>query len=419
MEEMLKRYFKGDRIIWFVIIALSIMSMLVIYSATGNLAVRHSSGSAVYFLFRHAIFLSIGIGLIVTIHNIPYKWFSRISFLLLAIAVVLLLIALKSGTNLNDAKRWITLPIVGLTFQPSEFAKIALMIYLAKALAIHQQEKITLKIYLKHLLLPVGIVTGLIFTEDLSTAILIGGASMIMMFIGRVPFKYLFYTVLFAVGAFVLILVMSRLLSDHISLFHRVDTWRIRILAFIGPGHNWFNDSVRFVLGNEGHGINSTTTNFQASKSQLAIVNGGFFGQGPGNSLQRYFLPHPYSDFVFAIIVEEFGMLGGFLVLLAYMVLLYRAGVIVRVSNKVFPALLVIGLTITLVLQALVNMGVAVGLFPVTGQTLPLVSMGGTSILFSCLALGMILSVSRYVKENNGIPDEAKTSGNEKSEINN
>lgn len=409
MEQLIKKYFKGDRIIWFVIAALSIVSMLVIYSATGNLAVRHSSGSAFYFLFRHAVFLSMGIGLIVLIHKIPYKWFSRVSFLMLLSAVILLVVALISGTNLNNAARWITLPIVGITFQPSEFAKIALMIYLAKALAIHQEERITLKIYLWQLLLPIGVVTGLIFTEDLSTAILIGGASMIMMFIGRVPFKYLFYTALIAIGFFILILFMSRFI-DY-SILHRAGTWRVRILTYLGEGHNWFSDSVRFILGNDTLKEAASTSNFQASKSELAIVNGGFLGQGPGNSLQRYFLPHPYSDFVFAIIIEEWGLLGGFLVLLAYMVLLYRAGVIVRVSNKVFPAMLVIGLTTTLVLQAIVNMGVAVGLFPVTGQTLPLVSMGGTSILFSCLALGMILSVSRYVresKEENGLTQTAE-----------
>ena len=397
MEQILKKYFKGDRIIWYVIAALSLISMLVIYSATANLAVRHSSGSAIYFLFRHAVFLSIGIMLIIVIHNIPYKWFSRVSFVLLAFAVVLLGFALISGTNLNSAARWITLPIVGITFQPSEFAKIALMIYLAKVLAIHQEEKITLNTYLWQLLLPIGIVTGLIFTEDLSTAALIGGASMVMMFIGRVPFKYLFYTALTAIVFFFLILFISRFTDFWI--FHRAGTWRVRILTFIADSQNTLADTLRFILGDETMKAVTNDSNFQSSKSELAIVNGGFLGQGPGNSLQRYFLPHPYSDFVFAIIIEEWGLLGGFFVLLAYLVLFYRAGVIVRNSNKVFPALLVIGLTTTLVLQAIINMGVAVGLFPVTGQTLPLVSMGGTSILFSCLALGMILSVSRYTKE--------------------
>jgi cell division protein FtsW len=414
MEQILRKYFKGDRIIWYVIAALSLISMLVIYSATANLAVRHSSGSAIFFLFRHAVFLSIGIGLIVVIHKIPYKWFSRASKAMLFVAVGLLGVALVSGTNLNNAARWITLPIVGLTFQPSEFAKIALMIYLAKVLAIHQEEKITLNTYMWQLLMPIGIVTGLIFTEDLSTAVLIGGASMVMMFIGRVPFKYLFYTALAAIVFFFLILFISRF--TDFSIFHRAATWRMRIVTFIADSHNVFADALRFILGNETLNAVTTDSDFQASKSQLAIVNGGIFGQGPGNSLQRYFLPHPYSDFVFAIIVEEWGLLGGFLVLLAYMVLLYRAGVIVRNSNKVFPALLVVGLTITLVFQAIINMGVAVGLLPVTGQTLPLVSMGGTSILFSCLALGMILSVSRYIKENNDETGETPAADTAKQE---
>ena len=367
------------------------VSMLVIYSATGNLATKHHSGSAFYFLFRHAVFLLAGIGIIVAVHKIPYKWFGRTSVMMLTVAVILLFIALISGTHLNDAARWITLPIVGVSFQPSEFAKIALMIYLAKKLAEYQNEKITLKIYLKYLLAPVLLVDALIFSEDLSTAILIGGTSMVLMFIGRVPLKYLVLTAVAAVGLFALMLLLAPYVSDYISFFHRVETWKSRILSFGG----------KYLSGVE------VTQTYQATKSELAIANGGFFGQGPGNSIQRYFLPHPYSDFVYAIIVEEYGMLGGVAVLLAYMVLLFRAGVIVRSSKWVFPALMVIGLTLILVLQAIINMGVAVGVFPVTGQTLPLVSMGGTSVLFSCLALGMILSVSRYNLEENEQTDES------------
>ncbi len=380
MEEFLQKHFKGDKIIWYVIAGLSVISMLVIYSATGNLASKHHSGNAVYYLVRHAMFLAGGISVIVIVHKIPYKWFGRLAFIILGIAVVLLFIALFSGTNLNSANRWITLPLVGLTFQPSEFAKIALMIFLARELAKHQDVKITRRIYLRKLLLPVVAVIGLIFTEDLSTAILIGGSSMILMFIGRVPLKFLVSTGGLAVGGLVILLFLAPYIPREWPGCNRLMTWRSRVEHFRSKGGADSND----------------THDYQASKSELAIANGGLFGQGPGNSVQRYFLPHPYSDFVYAIIIEEFGMFGGIVVLLAYMILLFRAGVIVRASNRVFPALMVMGLTMTLVLQAIINMGVAVGMLPVTGQTLPLVSMGGTSILFSCLALGVILSVSKF-----------------------
>ncbi len=394
MEEFLQRYFKGDKIIWYVIAGLSVISMMVIYSATGNLASKHHAGNAVYYLVRHAMFLLFGVTIIVFVHKIPYKWFGRLAFIILMLAIALLFIALFSGTNINSANRWITLPIVNLTFQPSEFAKIALMIFLAKELARHQDVKITRRVYLRRLLLPVVGVVGLIFTEDLSTAILIGFASMVLMFIGRVPFKFLASTGGLAIGALVILLLLAPHIPRKWPGCGRLMTWRGRVEHF----------------RDKGDATKSDSHDYQASKSELAIANGGFFGKGPGNSVQRYFLPHPYSDFVYAIIIEEFGMFGGMIVLLAYMILLFRAGVIVRSSNRVFPALLVMGLTMTLVLQAIINMGVAVGMFPVTGQTLPLVSMGGTSILFSCLALGMILSVSKSNLED-------KEQSNEKPEV--
>ncbi len=387
MDDAFRKYFTGDKIIWYIVAVLSLVSMLVIYSATGNLATRHHSGSAFYFLFRHAVFLLVGIGIIVVAHKISYKWFGRMAVVMLLIAIALLIIALISGTSLNEASRWITLPIVGLSFQPSEFAKIAIMIFLARQLAIYRDRVITSKIYFIQFFLPVLFVTGFIFTEDLSTAVLIGSASMILMFIGKVPVKYLASTIGVAGSLFALLLLLSLYIPDYLP--HRVGTWRSRVESYITKdGGSTVNDKSVLVKEN--------SQSYQVSKSELAIANGGFFGQGPGNSIQRYFLPHPYSDFVYAIIIEEFGMLGGIVVLLAYMILLFRAGVIVRASAMVFPALMVVGLTTTLVLQAIINMGVAVGIFPVTGQPLPLVSMGGTSVLFSCLAIGMILSVSRY-----------------------
>ena len=395
MEDFFNKVFKGDKIIWYVIVGLSVISMLVIYSATGNLASKHHSGNAVFYLIRHAFFLFLGVIVIIGIHRIPYKWFGYLSFPILGIAVVLLLIALFSGTNLNSANRWIMLPVVNVTFQPSEFAKIALMIFLAHELAKYQESKITRRIYLRRLLLPVIGVISLIFTEDLSTAILIGGASMILMFIGRVPFKFLVSTGGLSIGLLVILLFFAPHIPRQWPGCSRLMTWRMRV------EHFWDKDEPG----------KSDSNDYQVSKSELAIANGGFFGQGPGNSVQRYFLPHPYSDFVYAIIIEEFGMFGGIIVLLAYMILLFRAGVIVRASNRVFPALMVMGLTMTLVLQAIVNMGVAVGMLPVTGQTLPLVSMGGTSVLLSCVAFGVILSVSKYNLDEKELLAEKEVTG--------
>jgi cell division protein FtsW len=382
MEESVWKYLKGDRIIWFIIAGLSVVSMLVIYSSTGNLAAKYE-GDAISFMLRQALFFLIGLGIIVVVHNVPYRWFAGFYMIFFVAAVVLLVYTLFFGPEINHARRWITIPFTSIRFQPSEFAKIALVVYLARELARYQEERITLRIYIRKLLMPMLLIISLIITEDLSTAVLIGFGGMVLMFIGRVPLKYIFSTGAIAIGLLTLILLFGKMYPDHAPM--RVQTWLARIESFSSGGSD--NKNIK-----DAH-------SYQSRKAEIAVANGGLFGQGPGNSIQRNFLPHPYSDFVYAIIVEEYGLIGGFVVLLAYLVLLFRAGVIVRYSKKVFPALLVVGLTMVLVVQAIINMGVSVGAFPVTGQTLPLVSMGGTSVLFSCLAFGMILSVSIYAKE--------------------
>ncbi len=375
MNELVRKYVKGDRIIWYVVLALAVFSSLVVYSATGNLAYKHQDGNAVYYLFRHAKFLMMGIGIIVAVHHINYKWFARFATVFLYLSIALLVITAVSGVNLNNASRWLTLPVVGISFQPSEIAKLALMMYIAKVLAQYQSNDRTADEAFKPIMIHVGIVCALIFRDDFSTAGLIGATALIIMMIGRVSFKYIFGTVA-AVLIFVFVIIW---LSDYVPFLHRASTWKARIERFVEDDEN----------------AQEHRTDYQAQRSQMAIATGGFLGKGPGNSHQRYFLPHPYSDFVYAIIVEEWGLLGGFFVMFAYLLLLFRAGVIVRASSRTFPAFLVIGLSILLVIQAFINMGVAVGVMPVTGQPLPLVSMGGTSTLFTCLAFGAILSVSR------------------------
>ncbi len=375
MNELLKKYIKGDKIIWFVIIALSIFSSLVVYSATGNLAYKHHDGNALFYLFRHAKFLILGIGLIVAVHHLNYKWFARIATALLYLSIFLLIITKFTGVNLNQASRWLTVPVIGFSFQPSELAKFALMLYIAKVLAQYQQDDVSADGAFKPIMIHVGLVCFFIFSEDFSTALLIGAVAMVVMFIGRISLKYILGTV-GVVLVFVTLIIVS---AEHIPYLHRATTWKARIMR-----HMESSDEPSVESGD-----------YQAERSKMAIATGGLFGKGPGNSHQRYFLPHPYSDFVYAIITEEFGLVGAAVVMLAYLILLFRCGVIVRASTRTFPALMVVGLATLLSLQAFINMGVAVGVFPVTGQPLPLVSMGGTSTLFTCLALGAILSVSR------------------------
>nr|WP_321405284.1 putative peptidoglycan glycosyltransferase FtsW [uncultured Carboxylicivirga sp.] len=388
MNETLRKYIKGDRIIWFVIIALAIFSSLVVYSATANLAYKHHDGNAIYYLFRHAKFLMVGIGIIIGVHHLHYKWFARFASVFLYLSEALLLITLLTGVSLNQASRWLTVPVVGISFQPSELAKLALMIYIAKILAQYQRDDKNADEAFKPIMIHVGIVCGLIFKEDFSTAGLIGASALIVMFIGRVSLKYILGTVA-AVLLFVTVIIFS---AEYVPFLHRASTWKARIM--------------RHVESEEDAG---GTADYQAERSKMAIATGGIIGKGPGNSHQRYFLPHPYSDFVYAIITEEFGLIGALLVMLAYLILLFRSGVIVRASSRTFPAFLVVGLATLLSVQAFINMGVAVGVFPVTGQPLPLVSMGGTSTLFTCLALGAILSVSRNnMQERSALEAEEK-----------
>ncbi len=390
MNEVLKKYIKGDKIIWYVIIALSVFSSLVVYSATGNLAYKHHDGNALYYLFRHAKFLVMGIGLIVAVHHMNYKWFGRIATALLYLSIILLLITLVMGINLNDANRWLTIPVIGFSFQPSELAKFALMLYLAKVLAQNQHDDQSADDAFVPAMLHVGVVCLLIFSEDFSTALLIGAVSLIVLFIGRVSVKYIAGTIAIGVVG-ITIVIMS---AEHIPFLHRATTWKARVMRHLNSDE-----------ANEEY-----VADYQSERSKMAIATGGLFGKGPGNSHQRYFLPHPYSDFVYAIITEEFGLLGAAVVMLAYLILLFRCGVIVRASNRTFPALMVVGLATLLSLQAFINMGVAVGVFPVTGQPLPLISMGGTSTLFTCLALGAILSVSRNnMEEKSALENEVKT----------
>ncbi len=370
----LESYFKGDRTIWLIVILLSILSTLAVYSSTGTLAYKYQSGNTEYYLFKHFIILLFGFGLMYFGHLVKYNFYARISKIAILLAVPLLLLTLLMGSNINDASRWLTLPIVNLSFQTSDFAKVALILYISRVLSKKQDNIKDFKQAFIPVMLPVVIVCGLILPANFSTCAVLFATSLVIMFIGRINMKYILSLIGIGVVAFGLFLFVAYLTGYE----GRIKTWKSRIENF---------------KNGEADG------NYQVQQAKIAVATGGIFGKGPGNSSQRNFLPHPYSDFIFAIIIEEYGMLGGTIVLFLYLLLFYRAMQIVKRTERAFAALITIGCAFSLVFQALINMAVAVNLFPVTGQPLPMLSMGGTSIWFTSLALGIILSVSSEIEK--------------------
>lgn len=353
---------KGDPVIWIVVFALSLMSILVVYSATGTLAFKRMVNPETY-LIKHTLLVSIGLGAMWFAHKVDYRYYSRLSRFALWVSVPLLIYTYTHGVSLNDASRWIRLPIINASFQPSDLASLALITSLASMLSKKQQNIADFKASFIPILIWSGVICGLIALTNLSSALLLFSTCMLVMFIGRVPIRYL--AMLFFVGV----------LAGTVAL-----TFGVR-------GETAKNRIETFIKGEE--------LPFQARHAHIAIATGGVFGKGPGNSQQRNILPHPYSDFVYAIIIEEYGMAGGLFVLILYLVLLARGMKAVTHSERAFGGLLSAGLSFALVLQAMVNMGVTVGLGPITGLPLPLISMGGTSLLFTGLSIGIIISVSR------------------------
>jgi cell division protein FtsW len=369
----LDKYFKGDRTIWLVVFILTIFSLLAVYSSTGSLAYRYQSGNTEFYLFRQARFLIIGLVLMYLAHLVRYTYYSRISQVAIAIAVPLLMVTLIFGTNLNQANRWLSLPGINTTFQTSDLAKLALIMFVARMLSKKQENINDFRSAFIPIVAPVIIVCGLILPANLSTALLLFFTCIVLMFIGRINMKYILYVGL--VGLFLLGIYLGIKLNSKDQ--GRVGTWKARI--------------EHFKSGEEG-------ANYQAEQAKIAVATGGIVGKFPGNSTQRNFLPHPYSDFIFAIIVEEYGLVGAIFMVFLYLLLFFRVIRFIQHSPRAFATLLAVGCCFSLVFQALINMAVAVNLFPVTGQPLPLVSMGGTSTLFTSLALGIILSVSREVE---------------------
>jgi len=352
---------QGDKVIWAVVFALSLISILVVYSSIGTLAFKRTQ-SPESFLLKHTITVFIGLAAMWFAHQIDYRYYSKISKFALWISIPLLIYTFTNGVSLNDAARWIHIPIIG-SFQPSDFASLALIVNLASMLSKSQQNIDDIKQSLIPILFWCGTICGLIALTNLSTAVLLLITCMLIMFIGRVPTKYL------AMLVFVGVLFGALAIKFGV----RGETAKHRIESF----------------------INGSELPFQAKHARIAVATGGVVGKGPGNSDQRNILPHPYSDFVYAIVIEEYGMIGGIVVLVLYLILLHRGMKAAYNSERAFGGLLSAGLSFDLVCQAMVNMGVVVGLGPITGQPLPLISMGGTSMVFTGLSIGIILSVSR------------------------
>lgn len=367
---------RGDKVIWGVVIILSAFSVLAVYSSTTTLAYRFEHGNTEHFLFRHLGLLLFGLIMMYVAHKIKYVYYARISMLFIFIAAPLLLYTLLFGEVRNEAARWTTLPGTSIAFQPSDLAKLALIMFVARMLAKKQGNIKDLKGAFIPILLPVLIICGLILPANLSTAAILFVTCIVLMFIGGVKSRYLLTLAGLGVAALALF-VAFLMLSPKSS--GRLGTWQNRIENFGGGG--------------------DSDENFQVEQAKIAIANGGLIGKLPGNSMQKNFLPNPFNDFIFAIIIEEYGFFGALIIPLMYMILLYRG---IRIAIKApgdFGALLAIGVTISLVFQAFANMAVAVNLVPVTGQPLPLVSMGGTSIWFTSIAIGIILSVSKEMDE--------------------
>ena len=377
--DLLKSIFKGDKVIWIIFLMLCLISIVEVFSASSTLV--YKSGDHWGPITKHCVFLMVGTAVVVLFHNIPYKWFQLFPVLLLPASAVMLVAVMFMG-RINNAARWIE--IAGITFQPSEFAKMAIIIVTAFILSKGQTDKGANPKAFKHIMLITGFICLLIFPENFSTAALLFGVVYLMMFIGRVAISKLALLGGGLVGVAVAAVVFLEVTKGmDVEFLHRFDTWRARIEKFV---NNKEVPAAKFDIDRDG----------QVGHARIAMATSNVLGKGPGNSVQRDFLSQAYSDFIFAIVIEELGLVGGGFVVFLYILLLVRAGKIAKKCDRTFPAFLVLGIGLLLVTQALFNMMVAVGLAPVTGQPLPLVSRGGTSTIINCVYIGMLLSVSRY-----------------------
>ncbi len=398
----LDRHTRGDKVIWALVVLLTLVSLLAVYSATGSLAYKNYKGNTEIYLFKQVVFILLGFGVVYFAHRVNYTVYSKVAQILFLLSIPLLIYTLFFGAKINEGSRWIKLPIINMTMQTSDLAKLALFMYLARLLSRKQQVIKDFRKGFLPVIMPIGITCLFIAPANLSTALLLGASCMILLFIGRVDTKHLLMVIGLALIPITMLIIAA--VARHGSeantvetaaateqadgaakksggILVRVNTWIGRVENFIYGGKEADNDEM-----------------YQVNQAKIAISKGGFLGVGPGNSTTRDYLPQAYNDFIFAIIIEEYGILGGAFLVFVYLVFLYRCIRIFKKCPFAFGAFLALGLSFTLAIQALANMAVTVNLFPVTGVTLPLVSMGGSSFLFTCLAIGIILSVSRNVE---------------------
>ena len=379
---------KGDRLIWAIAALLAIFSFLPVYSAASNLAYISGEGNTFSYFLKHFMHLFLGFAIMYGIHKIPYRYFRGLSIIMIPVVIVLLAITLLQGNTIGgaNASRWIQIPFVGMSFQTSTFAAVVLMVFVARYLSKIRDKKVSFKETILPLWLPVFVILMLILPANFSTAAIIFTMVMVLSFLGGYPIKYLGAILGLGIISLALFVLVAKAFPD--AMPNRIDTWMSRITNYVSN-----EDSIE---------------NYQIEKAKIAIASGGIRGVGPGKSIQKNYLPQSSSDFIYAIIIEEYGMVGGLSLMILYLWLLFRIVIVSQKAETVFGKLLVIGVGIPIVFQALINMAVAVELFPVTGQTLPLISSGGTSIWMTCMALGIILSVNakrQEIKELESIED--------------
>ncbi|HEX3168566.1 MAG TPA: FtsW/RodA/SpoVE family cell cycle protein, partial [Chitinophagaceae bacterium] len=388
---------KGDKVIWALVILLVLASLLVVYSATGSLAYKLYRGNTEVYLFKQIVFISIGMAVIYFSHRVNYTIWSKVAYFLFIISVPLLIYTLFFGVRMNEGSRWIRLPIINMTMQTSDLAKLALFMYVSRQISKRQNTIKDFKQGYLPLIIPVGLVCALIAPANLSTALLLGASCLLLFFIGRANTKHLLITV--GVACIPIVILIIAAVVRHNSAGDELTGSKKTSSGLFARADTWINRVEGFMYGSK-QSIDDDT--YQVTQAKIAIAKGGLVGVGPGNSTQRDFLPQAYNDFIYPIIMEEYGLIGGAFILFIYLVFLWRSIRIFKRCPYAFGAFLALGLSFTLVIQAVANMAVSVNLFPVTGVTLPLVSMGGSSFLFTCFAIGIILSVARNVEQLEG-----------------
>jgi len=422
VKEHLDQRTRGDKYIWGLVLVLSLISIMVVYSATGSLAYKMSKGNTSIYLFKQVAFTLLGLLVVFGLHRVNYTVFSKVATVLFILSVPLLIYTLFFGAKINEGSRWIKLPIINLTIQSSDVAKLALFMYISRVLSRKQEVIKDFKKGFWPVIWPVLLICALIMPANLSNALLTGATSLLLLFIGRVSLKHIGLVILVALVPVVIIISVAiathktnvsvadgkPVVAEKLKGFGRFGTWVSRVQDFMYAK----DDEVPY----------------QVQQAKIAIANGSvLFGLGPGNSRQRNFLPQAYNDFIYSVIIEEYGLIGGAFIIFIYLIFLFRCIRIFRKCPYAFGAFLALGLSFTLVIQAIANMAVNVNIVPVTGVTLPLVSMGGSSFIFTCCSIGLILSVARNVEQMEGkapieteieIPEETNENANETATAN-